>query len=130
MSRDLRAPAAAHPAEGDARAGENYFFGKGNCMACHMVAGRGGILGPDLSNLGREARLAQIEEALRDPNARPVAGYKLVSVRLRSGQTIRGLLKNESNYELQLLALDGTLRFLSRDEIAEETAETKPLCRR
>ena len=38
----LRAPAAAHPAEGDARAGENFFSGKGNCTACHMVAGRGG----------------------------------------------------------------------------------------
>ncbi len=123
----LRAPAAAHPPEGDARAGENYFSGKGNCMACHMVAGRGGILGPDLSNLGREARLAQIEAALRDPNGRPVAGYKLVSVRLHSGQTIRGLIKNESNYELQLLALNGTLRILSRDEIAGETTETKPL---
>ena len=124
---ELRAPAAMHPAEGDPKAGENYFFGKGNCMSCHMVAGRGGILGPDLSNLGREARLAQIEAALRDPNALAVAGYKLVSVRLRSGQTIRGLIKNESNYELQLLQLSGTLQILSRDEIVEETPETKPL---
>jgi alcohol dehydrogenase (cytochrome c) len=123
----LRAPAAAHPAEGDAHAGETYFFGKGNCVTCHMVAGRGGILGPDLSNLGREARLAQIETALREPNTLPVPGYKFVSVRLRSGQTIRGLIKNESNYELQLLNLDGTLRFLSRGEISEETTETKPL---
>jgi alcohol dehydrogenase (cytochrome c) len=123
----LRAPAAAHPAEGDAEAGETYFFGKGNCVTCHMVAGRGGILGPDLSNLGREARLAQIEAALRDPGALPVPGYKFVSVRLRSGQTIRGLVKNESNYELQLVGLDGSLHFVSRDEISEETPETKPL---
>ena len=121
----LRAPAAAHPADGDAQAGETYFFGKGNCTACHMVAGRGGILGPDLSNLGREARLAQIEAALRDPKALAVPGYKFVSVRLRSGQTIRGLVKNESNYDLQLLGLDGTLRFLSRDEISDETPETE-----
>src|SRR5215472_3717868 len=50
----LRAPAAIHPAAGDVRAGESFFFGKGNCGSCHMVAGRGGTLGPDLSNLGRE----------------------------------------------------------------------------
>jgi len=123
----LRSPAAAHPAAGDAQAGETYFFGKGNCTTCHMVAGRGGILGPDLSNLGREARLAQIEAALRDPNALPVPGYKFASVHLRSGQTIRGLVKNESNYELELFGLDGTLRFLSRDEISVEMPETKPL---
>src|SRR5205807_1284979 len=36
-------------------------------------------------------------------------------------------VKNESNYDLQLLGLDGTLRFLPRDEIAEETREMKPL---
>ncbi len=123
----LRAPAAVHPSVGDVQAGENFFFGKGNCVTCHMVAGRGGVLGPDLSNLGREARLIQIEASLKDPNALPVLGYKLVSVRLRSGQTIRGLVKNESNYDLQLLGLDGTMRFLPRDEIAQETAEPKPL---
>ena len=123
----LRAPAAVHPAEGDAQAGENYFFGKGNCITCHMVGGRGGILAPDLSNLGREAKLVQIEAALREPNSLAIPGYKLVSVRLRSGQTIRGLAKNESNYDLQLLGLDGTLRFLTKDEIAQETVEAKPL---
>ena len=123
----LRSPAAEHPASGDVPAGESFFFGKGNCVTCHMVAGRGGVLGPDLSNLGREARLIQIEAALKDPNALPIPGYKLVSVRLRSGQTVRGLVKNESNYDLQLLGLNGTMRFLSRDEIAQETAETKPL---
>ncbi|HUI78024.1 MAG TPA: c-type cytochrome, partial [Bryobacteraceae bacterium] len=112
----LRAPAAVQPSPGDADAGETYFFGKGNCVSCHMVTGRGGVLGPDLSNLGREARLVQIEAALRDPNALPIPGYKLVSVRLRSGQTVRGLVKNESNHDLQLLGLDGTMRFLSRDE--------------
>jgi alcohol dehydrogenase (cytochrome c) len=124
---DLRAPAAVHPPAGDAAAGENFFFGRGNCASCHMVKGRGAILGPDLSNLGREARLAQIETALRDPAALPAPGYKLVSVRLRSGETIRGLAKNESNYDLQLEALDGTLHLISLGDIAEETTESKRL---
>ncbi len=82
----LRAPAFEHPPAGDAAAGESFFFGKGNCANCHLVKGRGGVLGPDLSNLGRETRLARIEMALRDPNALGMAGYKLVSVRLRSGR--------------------------------------------
>ena len=119
----LRAPAFEHPLAGDAAAGERFFFGKGNCANCHLVKGRGGILGPDLSNLGRDTRLARIEMALRDPNALGMAGYKLVSVRLRSGETIRGLAKNESNYDLQLQDLDGKLHFVTREEIAEEIAE-------
>jgi alcohol dehydrogenase (cytochrome c) len=123
----LRAPAFEHPPAGDAQAGESFFFGKGNCASCHLVKGRGGVLGPDLSNLGRETRLAHIELALRDPSALGAPGYKLVSVRLRSGQTIRGLAKNESNYDLQLQSLDGKLHFLSREEIADEITEPKSL---
>jgi alcohol dehydrogenase (cytochrome c) len=123
----LRGPAIDHPPSGDAAAGASFFFGKGNCANCHLIKGRGGVLGPDLSNLGRDTRLARIELALRDPSALGTPGYKAVSVRLRSGQTIRGLAKNESNYDLALQDLDGKLHLLSRDEISEQVAEPKSL---
>ncbi len=123
----LRAPAADHPAPGDAAAGERFFFGKGNCSSCHAVKGRGGNLGPDLSNVGRERRLAQIVQSLRNPAALETPGYHLVSVRLRDGTTLRGLVKNESNFDLQLQTLDGGLRLLDREQIADETREPAPL---
>jgi PQQ-dependent dehydrogenase (methanol/ethanol family) len=123
----LRAPAAEHPAPGDAAAGERYFFGKGNCASCHMVKGRGGNLGPDLSNIGRQRRVAEIGQALRNPAANVATGYRVVSVRLRDGSTLRGLVKNESNYDLQLQTLDGGLRLLEREQIAEETRDLSPL---
>src|SRR5215831_17987574 len=55
----LNAPAAEGPWPGDAKAGEQFFFGKGQCTSCHMVQGRGAAVGPDLSNVG--ARLT-VEE--------------------------------------------------------------------
>ena len=82
---------------GDAAAGERFFAGKGNCASCHMVRGRGGVLGPDLSNIGRDRTAAQIEQALRDPGHRQRcrqaaaarsgrgASYHAVTVRLRNG---------------------------------------------
>src|SRR5919201_3853762 len=39
-------------ATGDASAGEAIFNGKGGCVSCHEVNGRGGIVGPDLSAAG------------------------------------------------------------------------------
>ena len=125
--------AAAGSAAGDASAGERFFNGKGNCTNCHMVRGRGGVLGPDLSNIGRDRRPAQIEQALRDPGAAPAAtagrggrggrgvtaSYRAVTVRLRDGRTIRGIAKNESTFDLQLLAMDGKLHLLSKDQVAE-----------
>src|SRR5437868_4431803 len=62
----LKAPATGASAPGDAAAGERVFAAKA-CASCHMVRGRGGILGPDLSNIGRDRSPAQIEQALREP---------------------------------------------------------------
>src|SRR5262245_8642320 len=40
--------------EGDAAAGERFFFGQGKCSTCHMVRGLGTPQGPDLSEAGRQ----------------------------------------------------------------------------
>src|SRR5579862_4550221 len=123
----LRAPAADHPAPGDPAAGERFFFGQGNCSSCHAVKGRGGNLGPDLSNLGREMRLGQITQALQNPASVTQPGYRVVTVRLQDGSTVRGLVKNESNFDLQLQTVDGRLRLIEREQIADETRETVSL---
>ncbi len=123
----LRAPAAEHPTPGNAEAGGRFFRAKGDCVRCHMIRGQGGTLGPDLSNVASVRRLGLIEQALRRPDTLSTPGYRPVTVRLRDGQTLRGLAKNESGYDLQLQALDGTLHFLSRERIAEETQEQKSL---
>src|SRR5437764_428077 len=49
--------------------------------------------------------------------------YRAVTVRLRSGQTLRGIAKNESAFDLQLLGMDGKLHLLSKDQIAEIVRE-------
>jgi alcohol dehydrogenase (cytochrome c) len=114
----LVAPAAEHPIAGDGAAGERFFFGTGNCSSCHMIKGRGGALGPDLSNVARERTAAQIDQALRKPSSARAA-----SVRLRNGTALRGLIRNESNYDLQFQDTSGALHLLSRDEIQAVTRE-------
>jgi PQQ-dependent dehydrogenase (methanol/ethanol family) len=125
--RYLSAPAIESAAPGDVAAGEAFFFGKGNCASCHMVKGRGGLLGPDLSELGVERTLPEIEQSLRNPGARLSPGFRLVSARLQNGERIRGFAKNESNYDLQLQSLDGKLRLLQHEEIVELIRETASL---
>ncbi len=125
----LTASASTTPVNGDVAAGEKFFFGKGGCGGCHMAQGRGAGLGPDLTNLGRERRLGQIERALHNPGSesKGKSGYGVVSVRLQDGQRIRGLAKNETNFDLQIQALDGKLHLLRRTDIAEEIHEPKSL---
>src|SRR5258708_2716286 len=129
---------AVEAAPGDPAAGERFFAGKGNCAACHMVrgvpSGPGAVLGPDLTAIGRDRRPEQIEQKLRDPEttAADQAGrggrggappYRAVTVRTRDGQTLRGIAKNESAFDLQLLGVDGRLHLLSKDHVAEVIRE-------
>ena len=119
-----------HPAPGDPIAGERFFTGKGNCTNCHMVGGRGGVLGPDLSNLAHDRKFAQIEQALLNPGSQSLRGepgeassWRAVTVSLYDGETLRGLAKNESAFDLQLLGVDGKLHLLMRDQVASVVSE-------
>jgi alcohol dehydrogenase (cytochrome c) len=130
----LTAPAIDRPVPGDVAAGAQFFFGKQNCSGCHMIQGRGGVLGPDLSNLGRERRLSQIQQALRNPQAIASSGqgeagtsYRVVSVRITNNRVIRGIAKNETNFDLQILGLDGTMHLLDKKQISGIERETKSL---
>ena len=65
--RSLRATASDAPVTGNIANGETIFWGKGKCGSCHMIRGRGGISGPDLSNIGGARTLALIVDALTKP---------------------------------------------------------------
>ena len=111
-------PARESMPPGDPDAGQAFFFGVGGCAQCHMMNGRGGVAGPDLSNSGSELTLAEMEQSLLKPAARRKPGFRVATVRLRSGPIVRGFLRNESLYDLQVQGFDGRLYLLRRDEVA------------
>jgi putative heme-binding domain-containing protein len=117
--RSLTAPAIDTKVAGDPEQGRQLFFGSGRCSTCHMILGRGGYPGPDLSNIGAERTLPQITESLMKPSARIADGYRSVTAVLKSGRTIQGVAKNYNNYSVQILDNAGKLHLLSRDEIAK-----------
>ena len=112
----LNATAFETKVEGDAAAGEGFFFGKGNCSSCHSVAGRGGARGPDLSNVARQLTLPELEQSLADPSARIAPGYAVADVTLNDGRVLRGFVRSRGSHDLQLQTLDGTMRLLSDKE--------------
>ena len=106
------------PVSGDARKGAHLFFGAGGCSKCHMVWGQGGLDGPDLSEAGSKLSLAEVESALQRPNVGRKGGYEVATVRLGSGETIRGFIRNESAFDLQLQGFDHKLHLLTTAKIA------------
>src|SRR5262249_9914578 len=67
--RTLTQPPVA--AAGDPARGEALFFGAARCSSCHIVNGRGGGLGPELSTVGSARARADPVEAIRAPGKQP-----------------------------------------------------------
>jgi hypothetical protein len=84
--RSLNAVALEQDVHGDSAAGENLFFGKANCSSCHMIAGRGGLLGPDLSNIGQELSVEKISAAILQPSDDIEPRYRRVLVTTADGR--------------------------------------------
>ncbi len=125
--RSLRATAIDAPIEGDVARGGQIFEGKGRCRECHTLNGRGGLLGPDLSNIAAERSVRFLHESLTTPKPHIPHGYQPVRVVTKSGEQIRGVLRNEHNFSLQLLSSDGKLHLLARDEIRDIEYEKQSL---
>ena len=63
---------------GNPKSGEALFFGKARCSECHMVNGKGGFIGSDLSLYGADESAGQIRSVILDPEKNlppPEEGY-------------------------------------------------------
>jgi cytochrome c oxidase cbb3-type subunit 3 len=119
--RSLTAPAIETVVPGNPRAGDDLFWGKAGCGACHSIRGRGGKLGPDLTNAGATRPLPQLRQDILDPDAGGAGSYRTVKVTLRTGAKLQGVARNFTNYSLQLQDAEGNLRLLSMADIREMT---------
>jgi cytochrome c oxidase cbb3-type subunit III len=115
----LSAPAIESKPPGNRAAGEAIFWGKGNCGGCHRVLGRGGMLGPDLSNIGASRPVDQIREAIVDPDADGFRGYEAVTAVTKDGRTITGVARSRTNYSVVVLDNSGNLHTLRAGDLRD-----------
>jgi cytochrome c oxidase cbb3-type subunit 3 len=55
---------------GNATRGKQLFYGDANCSGCHMVEGKGGRLGPELTAVGGSRTVESIVDSVRHPSRR------------------------------------------------------------
>ena len=115
----LSAPAIESKPPGDAAVGETIFWGKADCGSCHRVLGRGGMLGPDLSNIGALRPVDQIRESILDPDADGFRGYQGVTAITKEGRTISGVARSRTNYSIVVLDKSGNLHTLRTGDLRD-----------
>jgi len=115
----LRAPASESPQTGDVALGQTLFWGKAGCNECHSILGKGGKIGPDLSDAGGSRSTTIIRMAIEDPGANGSKGFEKAHIVLKNGQTVDGVLKNRNNFSLQVLDARGELHLLLMSGVKE-----------
>jgi cytochrome c oxidase cbb3-type subunit III len=104
---------------GDPHRGESLFFGNAGCSGCHMINGKGGFIGSELSYYGANAKVGQLRAILLDPDKSLPVQKKAVTVVTRSGQKTTGMLKLNDNFSVSLQTLDGTYHSFLKSELAQ-----------
>jgi cytochrome c oxidase cbb3-type subunit III len=127
-----------HKAAGNPELGKEIFWGKAACGQCHMINGKGGRLGPDLSGIGAARSIRYLVDSIRDPskdlasmptdpNQDPDAVYDTVTVVTKQGQRFTGVAKNEDTFSIQLMDQREQLHFFTKDQLKEVIHERKSL---
>jgi cytochrome c oxidase cbb3-type subunit III len=113
---------------GNASHGKELFYGDANCSSCHMVEGKGGRVGPDLTSEGTSRTIEALIESVRNPSRRLAWGltepskefpqeYETVEVVTADGQDIKGVTLNEDNFTLQLMDTAEHIHLLEKDKL-------------
>lgn len=117
--RSLEGAKAEAAFVGNAKAGAALFFGKAGCGGCHMVQGRGGRLGPELTSIAKERRQEDLRRALAEPSAKLRPGYRTVVATFLDGRSVTGVAKNEDTFSLQLMDRQEKLHLLDKAKLRE-----------
>jgi cytochrome c oxidase cbb3-type subunit 3 len=123
------------PAAGNAAHGRELFYGLAACATCHMMQGKGGRLGPDLTTTGTARSMDYLVDSVRNPSRRLAQGlseamkefsqeYLTVTVVDGSGQKFQGTVLNEDNFTLQMIDTGEQLHLFQKDKL-QSLAETR-----
>ena len=96
------------------------------CAACHRIGGLGHPVGPDLTTFktaGKETLLVNI----LDPNREVAPGYLSHTVETKSGESLSGLIVNESPSSITLRGPNGAETIVMRSQIAGLQASDQSL---
>jgi putative heme-binding domain-containing protein len=117
--RSLATAAQATLGHGDPERGRALVEGKGGCLACHAIDGKGSRIGPDISDVGRVRRTADLERALIDPAPTVRPQNRRVKVVTRDGTVIAGRLLNHDTFTVQLIDSNERLRSFPKSGLRE-----------
>jgi quinoprotein glucose dehydrogenase len=78
------------------------------------------MVGPNLGSIGSELDRETLLEAMIDPSARLSPGFGTVNITLKDGETLVGVLEQETEDLLSIRTSSGSTRAVSQDQIEKK----------
>ena len=110
---------------GDPGRGRAAVEGKGECLRCHRINGKGPRLAPDLSNIGAIRSAGALQRTLVDPTSQMMPINRPVHIVTKDGTVINGRRLNEDTYTVQIIDDQERLRSLMKADLREYTIQTQ-----
>ena len=107
---------------GDAGKGARIFYSNqsAQCIRCHAYNDVGGNAGPRLNGVAQRLTRQQILESLVNPSARLAPGYGFVSLELKDGTKVSGILNAENNRSITVKVGDKD-QVITKDLVVKRT---------
>jgi putative heme-binding domain-containing protein len=86
------------------------------CGACHIVAGEGRGIGPELTAIGDARGADHLRQSLLDAPASVAEEYRVITVRGKTGTAVRGVRVNEDDFAVLVRDADARLHSFALDE--------------
>jgi len=103
-------PAARPKAELERIArGRDLFAGRARCSECHSIFDDGGMVAPDLTEIGKRMSWRQIRNAIVNPSDEIAPDYRAKEIVTKAGSTILGWYREETPDTIQLFDPDEDL---------------------
>jgi putative heme-binding domain-containing protein len=117
----LKAAYAGALQGGDPQKGGMIFWANSSaqCVRCHAVDDYGGNVGPKLNGVAGRLSREQLLEALIEPSARIAPGYGIVSLDLKNGQKLNGVLQEERSDALLMKVGNNPDTLVRKTDIAQ-----------
>jgi putative heme-binding domain-containing protein len=109
------------PARGEANRGRTLVEGKGGCLTCHRINGKGSRVAPDLSDIGAVRAPDAIERTMIDSSSTMLPINRSIRAVTRGGKVITGRRLNEDTYSVQIIDSEERLVSLLKSDLKEYT---------
>lgn len=94
------------------------------CLTCHVVQGRGGLVGPDLTSYAAGRTVEAMVRSILDPAAEVAPQFAPWVIELTDGRTVEGMIVQENVGKITIGRADGSTETFDSSAVAARSPTT------